>query len=536
MRLPTPSWNDWVVVAAVALVCGLGAFVGMPALRVFEHDIFFLLDNGYRVSQGQIPHRDFSAACGPLLFLIQAAGLMISGMRPAGVGYASALFGAAIALWTYLGVRTRLAAAAACALGVYVVLLIAAPFSLGFNPLAFSYAMAYNRYGYALLGIILVECGLQTLQTAGREVQGVSRAFSIGAAWALLAFLKITYAMVSVPFLLIWVWYGAGRRKRLLGLCGGFGAVALMLLSYLRFDLGDMFRDLASAASGRSLSWQPWSILSPAVAIESIPLLLLAAVLTVGTQAVSFSDAPKRRARLWLFVLFTVGVGGFLVSTNHQSNSLPLDGFAAVVLVDATLLRRDSRGGSDQQRRLLVMFLGTLCFLPLTTMNAASLAVAAWERCRGPEAAAVRLKSERGASMIFDTVESSMTSESGGPAYVEALNDGLDLIRTRTEVGAGVLTIDMFNPFNYLLERPSPVGGMAAASYNMVFSDAEHPSGERFFGDTRYVLMRKYSKAAQDFPIEDYHIQGLLRTYGPMLDRRFRVVEETRHWILWRRK
>jgi hypothetical protein len=50
------------------------------------------------------------------------------------------------------------------------------------------------------------------------------------------------------------------------------------------------------------------------------------------------------------------------------------------------------------------------------------------------------------------------------------------------------------------------------------------------------VLVRKYSQAAGDFPIEDYFIQGLLRVYGPALQQRFRPVAETGHWILWRRK
>jgi len=535
MRLPTPSRNDWAVIAAVALICGLAAFAGMPVLGVFEHDVFFSLANAYRVSQGQIPHRDFASAWGPLFFLIQAGGLTISGMRPAGLAYANALFGAAVALWTYLAVRTRLAAALACALGVYAVLLITAPFPLGFNPLVFSYAMAYNRYGYALLGIILVECMLQMLQPAAGERQGSVRAFSSGAAWALLAFLKITYAVVAIPFLLIWLWCGADRRRRFAALCGGFGLVAAIMLSYLRFDFADMFRDLAEAASGRGLTWQPRSILSPAFLIESIPLLLLAAVITTGKREAPSAGAPGQRTRLWFFVLLTAGVGGFLLSTNHQSNSLPLDGFAAVVLVDQAIARRNTRG-PDRPRRLLAVFLGALCFLPLTAMNAVSLAAASWERYRGAKPAAVRLKSERGASLNFGPVESSMTSESGGPPYAEALNDGLDLIRTRTEPGAGVATIDMFNPFNYLLARPSPRGGMAAAAYNYAFSDAAHPSGERFFGDARYVLVRKYSKSAQDFPIEDYHVEGLLRTYQPTLDQHFRFIEETGHWILWRRK
>ncbi len=506
----------------------------MPALRVFEHDIFFTLDNAYRVSQGQIPHRDFASAWGPLFFLIQAAGLTISGMRPAGLGYATALFGAAVALWTYLAARTRMAAALACALGIYAVLLITAPFPLGFNPLAFSYAMAYNRYGYALLGIILVECGLQAFEAPAGKRPVAGRSFSIGAAWALLAFLKVTYAMVAVPFLLLWLWWRANRGRRFAALCGGFGVVAAMLLCYLRFDLADMSRDLVAAASGRGLTWKPWSILSPAFAIESIPLLLLAVAVSMGKSKAS-SDAPGQ-ARLWLYVLVTAGVSGFLLSTNHQSSALPLDGFAAVVLVDAAFAQRSAGAEAARPRRLLAVFLGALCFLPLTMMNAVSLVAASWDRYRGPEGAVVRLNAERGAGMIFGPVESSMTSESGGPPYLEALNDGLELIRARTAAGAGVLTIDMFNPFNYLLGRPSPRGGMAAAAYNYAFSDAEHPSAERFFGNAQYVLVRKYSRAAADFPIEDYHIQGLLRTYGPALEERFRPVAETGHWVLWRRK
>lgn len=456
-------------------------------------------------------------------------------MRPAGIGYANALFGALIALWTYLAVRTRLAAAPACALGVFAVLLITAPFPLGFNPLAFSYAMGYNRYGYALLGIVVVECGLQALRTPDGRVHGAGRGFSAGAAWALLAFLKISYAIVAVPFLLLWVWHGAGRGRRFATLCGAFGVVAAALLCYLRFDLADMFRDLAQAASARRLTWQPGSMLGPAVWIESIPLLLLAAVLTIGTREASSSGAPAWRARLWLFVLLIVGASGFLLSTNRQLMSLPLDGFAAIVLVDRAIAR-DARSSAVRSRRLLAQLLGALCFLPLTIMNAASLGAASWERYCGPEAAAVRLHSERGASMIFGPVPSWIISETGGPVYVEALNDGMDLIRTRTEAGDGVTTIDTLNPFNYLLNRPSPRGGMAAANYNLAFSDAAHPSAERFFGDSRWVLVRKYGKPVESFPIRDYEVQNLLRIYRPGLEQRFCPVAETGHWMLWRRK
>jgi len=373
------------------------------------------------------------------------------------------------------------------------------------------------------------------VQRGSGERPGTSHAVSIGAAWALLVFLKVTYALVAVPFLLMWLWCGGERRRRLLALFCGFGAVALLLLSYLRFDFADMRHDLADAASGRGLTWRAWSILSPAFLIECVPLLLFAAVVTARMGEDAARRGGMHRVRLWLFVLLTVGVGGFLLSTNHQAMSLPLDGFAAIILLDRFGERR-AKLDEDQPSRPLVLLLAALCILPLTAMNAVSLVAASWEGLHGKAAPAVRVQCDRGASLIFGPVESSMTSDSGGPAYAQVLNDGLDLIRRRTQPGAGVSTIDMFNPFNYLLGRPSPRGGMAAAAYNYAFSDTSHPSGERFFGNSQYVLVRKYNRSAQDFPIEDYHIEGLLRTYRPVLERDFVRVEETPHWILWSRR
>jgi hypothetical protein len=519
--------------AAVALICGLAAYVGMPVLRLFEHDVVFLLENGYRASQGQLPHRDFSSAYGPVFFLIEATGLALSRMRPAGVAYANALFGALIALWTYRTARGRLAGVGPLVLSVYAALLITAPYSLGYNPVAFSYGMLYNRYGYGLLGIIVLECGLQALRAPEREAAG--RGFWAGVAWALLAFLKISYALTALPFLLLWICCGASRGRRWLACCGGFGVVAAIMFCYLRFDLGDMFRDLANAARGRSASWRPEAMLSPVVVIESLPLLLLAAVWTAGIGQAAARGVLWKRVRVWLFVLSTVGVGGFLLSTNHQAMSLPLDGIAAVLLVDA-VVRRETGGGDDRMRWLLAMFLGALCVLPLTLMNGVSLAAAARERWQGPAAPAVLLQSARGASILLGPVMGRLTTETGGAAYAETLNDGMDLIRTHAGPSEGALAIDLCNPFNYLLGRPSPRGGMASAGYHVTFSETAHPSADRYFGEARWVLVRKYSKSAEDFPIEDYLIQGILRVYGPALEQRFRPVAETGHWVLWRRQ
>jgi hypothetical protein len=121
-----------------------------------------------------------------------------------------------------------------------------------------------------------------------------------------------------------------------------------------------------------------------------------------------------------------------------------------------------------------------------------------------------------------------------GAEYVEALNDGMALLRRHTGPQDGVLTFDEFNPFNYLLDRPSPRGGFAATAYNYVFCDAAHPTAERFFGDAPYIMVRKYTKQGQD-SVEWGNVLGLMRIYGSALRSHFTAVEETDHWVLWHR-
>src|SRR5664280_3834275 len=77
--LPSPAeaepgkpavWPAWLFIGALFAICGLTVFIGLAPVVMFGHDIFFFLDNCYRVLQGQIPHRDFQSAWGPLPYLI----------------------------------------------------------------------------------------------------------------------------------------------------------------------------------------------------------------------------------------------------------------------------------------------------------------------------------------------------------------------------------------------------------------------------------------------------------------------------------
>ena len=109
-------WYDLAFFISLTLLCSIAVFIGVAPIRLFAHDTFFFLENGYRVLQGQVPHRDFQSAWGPTIYLVEAFGLILARMQADGVGYANAFFGALIATWAYAIARSRLAPSVALGL------------------------------------------------------------------------------------------------------------------------------------------------------------------------------------------------------------------------------------------------------------------------------------------------------------------------------------------------------------------------------------------------------------------------------------
>lgn len=511
---------DGIFLAAAIVVCSLCAFVGIALpLGSFPGDTFFLLGNAYRVAHGQIPHVDFSSPWGPVIFLIEAAGLHLSGMRPSGLGYANAVFGPLIGLWTFCIARARWSPVVACIVGVYSLLLIAAPFPLGNNPVDFSYAMVYNRYGYALLGIVLLECTADMLTAKGLVRQNAMLAVSTGVALGLLALLKISFEIVALSFVVILPAVGSAGGTRRLALVGtSFAFVLLLGLVYLQFDVGDIARDLAMAANSRAMSLQVSSLL----AVFSISN---AALLVIGTFVA--------RVRGAFVAVLTIAVGCVVLLTNQQVGGFPLNAYAALALV-ATCVPNAERFSAWP---FGITFMAAICVLPVYEESTISLVSAAFARSEPVRAGVSVLRMpERGTSLTFAAFRGQESSKPDIVRYTVVLDDGLTLLRKNLKGNEGVLSFEEFNAFNYILNLPPPRGGFAAAAYDYIFDDVAHPSPKRFFGSAPYVLVPKYGKTeAGGGTSEEIDTAALVHLYGPTLRAKFAVVAETRHWVLWRR-
>jgi len=499
----------------------------------YGHDDFFLLENGWRALQGQRPHLDYWSPWGPLTNLVVALGLKLGNDSPNGIGYGNAIFAFAIGLWTYRAGRHRLAPAPGALLAVYAALLVCSPYALGSWPMLSTHAMTYNRFGYALLVPLMLEC-FQRVRTPERNAEEWIGGISTGAASALTLFLKASYFLVALGLIagsfVLW----RPNLRRVLGMLAGFAAVGFLGSAYLRFDLPAMFHALQMAAAARAQSLSPKS---PIYAIEGHlnPLLIVLAL----AAAASFLK-PRRPEWLGDFHLpllaTLVYLGDIaLLSANAQSSALPLlPVFAVLTAGRLADLRIASVVGAlplELPYHASLLLLCGLVFVPQFSSDVTGLAAGALRKAHPPESAcSARFTEPRLAALILCDRPNEPQKSANGALYTTYVNEGVSLLRQHCDPTDKVLTMDMQNPFPYALGWPPPSGGIASISFNYTLSAQYRPSFDAYFGDATIVMVPR--RPAQT-PL---YIDEFYRIYFPALAERFQLAAESDWWRLYKRR
>jgi len=519
-------WSaDWLRGRGPAVAFGIVAATCLAAIaaspihaRLYGHDIFFLLDNGWRALHGQRVHLDYSSAWGPLTFLLMAGGLAVSHASVASIGYASAFVACITGFWAAWLALPRFRSAAVIIYPVLVALIAAAPFALGDPPFATSHGMIYNRYGYALLAVILIEC-FQPASDPRSPRRWIEPALT-GCAAALLLFLKITFFLVAVLF------FAASllqrTKTRVPAFAAGFFVVSLLFLAYLRFDIAAMLSDLSGAAAARSGTLgvrHDFSALVSAIR----PAVLL------GVLAFGCARAARSRSgitRYFVAAGIVLAADCLLCITNAQSGAYPLSAVFALILLLS--IEPALRSRTDAPFLLIVAAFVTG---PFFLEQSGGLIYAVVEaKSNADPAGVLRFDSPRLRPLVlYDVPAADVDHFSNGREYVSSLNDGMRLIAANSAPSEKVATLDMFNPFAYALDREPIRGGIAAAAYRYTLDDIHHPSPARFFGDAVVVMVPKFPATPPIF------FDGYARIYAPVIERDFHLAAESARWKLYRR-
>ena len=526
-----PGWGSHLAIAAMlALFLAIGLRTGLVPMRSYVHDMVFFADNAWRVLWGQRPHVDYSSGLGPVTYLLSALGLKMAGGNLNGLGCGTAIAGFAMGVWAYLLLARRVSGVLAAAGAAMLCLLAAAPVQLGESFRLSTIAMSYNRQGYALLGLLIIEAF--PMRRDGRE-RGLAGALSTGAVCAILLFLKANYFLVALVLAAVsLVWTGRLERRRLVGIAAGFGVVALGFFAYLRFDLSGMLADLRMAADARSGAVSPAFVLQ--VMAENFPAFLILAALAVMAQLAGRAPAGKGwlgkalslRPLVLAGMLYVAGV--LLLVTNCQLERLPLHELLALLFLDCIL----QAAWLDPRYRAVLALVAIGSILGAQSADELALANGLRLKLHTPREFAYSLNEGgfAGATFLDDYQANKGEHRAYGSFLALYLKDGTELLRRELRPGEKVTTMDTYNPFPFALGIEPPRGGMQSATYQYFFSDRIHLSADAFFGNADVVMYPK------EHELPDANWQGLVLYYIPEMERRFTLVAESAQWKMYRRR
>ncbi|MBX5103194.1 hypothetical protein HJB52_15090 [Rhizobium lentis] len=503
-------WSRAVIIGAGVILAGLLALPGRTVTTKYVNDLFVFLDGAHRIVLGQVPNVDFHSSLGPLTFYIPAAGYGLSssmgGAMPAGMAIVVFLL-AAIAAEI---VGSRMHKAFGLPLAIFLLLIVAAPANPGERIGELTFAMFYNRIGWASLSFLLVMY-LPRLPAAGnsRAVDAACASFLV----LLMLYTKITYAVVGLAFLLFMLF----DRRQI-----GWVSLALGMIAVSSIAIEIIWRGGFNYLADLGLSAKNSGGLLALTALGHLLRNNLADLLVyLAVALIVLSLSPGYRHLL--FVAFCGTTGILLIGQNFQAVGILTLGAGAAIITES-LFRAKLLSRYGTARFALPLLLAFL-LLPAALGNAASLAIHAYYTAGG-----------RGKPIplpAFSEIRLVEIWSAGQYEYFEGYNrtlaDASAALSQLMSADERVAVLDFVNPFSAGLGLTPPVGDSVWYHWGRTLGPDDHPAAEEMFADVDLILDPKW-------PIEIWTGNGLRDLYAHYIARHYALVRETADWRIYRRK
>ena len=519
-------WIRWGLGLAACLYLACLAKLEVGPVNRWGADVFLLSDGAWRLLNGQVPYRDFYLALGPLEYMVVAFGMLFTGGTPQGIAVGNAAVGLTIGTWGWLLSRRRMPVVPAMIVTAWLVLTATLPTPLGMHSDVVGISMLYNRQGYALLGIVLVECAFSS------ERSRLWGGFSTGVALTLLAFLKLSYFGIGVLLVMVTLPLCRLEMRRVWGVLAGIAVTFAAFSFYLRFAIPSFVSDMWYVIHARDSSHLFQAMLSEITA--SAELVTLAILTCVAICLLSQSGLQKLQAvRLSLLGCIVI-VGGILLQrTNTAEVGYQLASMWALVLV-ALLLAAYEQVKKEKMAvfALVAVTLGGI--IALFSTDAESVRTLVKFNMSPTKYAGVTPAAKGLGSLRFYDAHYSPGVWTGdsGHLYVAILNDGMALLNSSSTPEESVMTLSIDNPFSYLLRRKPPRAGSTWLTVGINLSKNHMLKPDRLFGDTALVMVPIAEKEGGGWRPND---QFLEQTYHSYLSEHFTVVGSSEWWTLYRR-
>lgn len=541
---PSLSWNA-TVIALFSLACtvALAATLLIPNatyVSTMLHDLFVFIDGGYRMLQGHLPYIDFHSFFGVLAFLLPKWGYQLTGTfgaaMPATLVFCLA-FLTPIAIYVF---ATRFRFYIALPLALYLLLLVATPTLLDGDETLSTMAMWYNRFGWSALILLFL---LYAAPFAGRRRTELVDGLVIGAILISLFYLKISYAMVALAFVIIWA--ALEKDSRTSVLIGIVFLVATGLTVELIWKLHAGYaRDVLMAVEINS-AIRGGILKLVKIGFRNTTEILLA----VGAWGLLVATGMTK-LRDHVIFLFIVGSSLAILSQNAQKLHLPC--LVAIIAIAAERLARETTLANirTRWRGLFTVLAFFLLFGAQPTVNQgvamakhfdgamrtptdtdlpealARVHVAAPTGQSDPirKAEMQRLVAERD----FDQLRTHMRPKERlfQIEYLHTILKGLEALETIDLRGKSLTTLDFANPFSFILGLTPPRGDTNNHHVNRTISRDIYVDPDSYFAQADIVMVpkRAVSGSTRD---------QLWNVYGDYIGSHYKVAVETDFWTIW---
>lgn len=491
-----------VLIALIGLSCAL--ILGAPGRTItsaFANDVLIFLDGAHRISRGQVPNRDFHTALGPLVYLIPAAGYWITGSLGGALPVGMALV---ILVFTLLAAQvlgSRLHPLLAVPVGAFLILLLAVPINLGDRIGALSFAMFYNRIGWAALGLLVIMYLPPLVPRPWQEARDVLCAAALT---LLQLYSKLTYGAVALAFLVFLAVIPGQRRRAALALALVLAAAAVAELFWrgTASHLADLM-ETARISGGRGTG-----------ALINVTLRNFAD-LAVFALIAGLALWQERSLRDAVFYAGCVAAGLLIVSQNAHN-------WGVITLYAGSAVAAQRLVGSAGTLATATPLLLLAFTLPPTLYHALALVL------HGALATA-NAGTPLGLPGFRDVRYTRLWSAGDhgfSRLYVGSFaSGGQALQRLGPDIGR-VATLDFVNPFPAGLGLPPPRGDNAWLHWNRNVSAEHHLPPAQLYRDVDTIMEPRIG-------INSLQLRGI---YGSFIDRHFVPVLKTDDWTIHMRK
>jgi len=503
-------------------------------------DMMVLLDGGWRIVNGQVPHTDFHNSIGSLTYLLVAFGMKIAAPSTSSITYGSALLLAFLLPWAWYIASARLPWAVAFVFVLFASFYLISPRPPSYGIRETTYAMIYNRQGYVLLSMLLL-CVFLKPRDSAKQSASLEGLF-VGLLLALLLYCKITYFLVAAALTLFAVILEARSRRWFLASVGAFAGVCVTFFTVFHINLHSYLIDIAAAGHSQSSAMRI-KLLSRSLASNATWVYILIFCLGLWTWLEHWRGGARFSTRRSWLVVGSIVAAALLISSGNAAQDGgvddPLYFVAAVVLLE--LFRRQkveqvARSGTAIRCAYMasfVLMLPIFCGTILARDLASCAYVVAWDVERRPVFDALRRLHSGNLRDFYVPLSTKHTAYWPASDHPARINDGIDLLQRYVQKGDRVTTFAFTNPFSFALGLTPARDSLLWWDLNFSFDRLHFPPAEDFLGDASLVMVPRLADRSSGCCFETTDL--LFELYGDYLHAHFHELASTDTWVLYRR-